>query len=67
MFLDILEFKVENKKKCVGKTVLKRWPQIWETVATLSTKLLLEEEKKLRTKSKTMKSSTTFGGFWGQT
>ena len=27
MFLDILEFTVENKKKCLGKTVLEMWSQ----------------------------------------
>ena len=28
MFLDILEFTVENKKNCLGKTVVKMWSQM---------------------------------------
>ena len=43
MFLHILEFKVENKKNCLGKTVSKIWPPICETVACLSTKIPLDK------------------------
>ena len=46
-FLDILEWKIENKQKCLGNTVLHS-----ETVAKLSTNLLLERSAK---KSKILK------------
>ena len=54
MFLDILEFRVENKKNYLGKTVLKMWSQILRKMAYVSTKLLLEKNansKKLKTKN----------------
>ena len=48
MFLDILEFSVGNKQKnCVGKTVLRILSQIWERMAYVSTKLLLEKSTRL--------------------
>ena len=50
MFLDILEFRVENKKKYFGKTVLKMWSQILRKMAYMSTKLLLEKSGKKRKK-----------------
>ena len=48
MFLDILEFRVENKKKYLGKTVLKMWSQILRKMAYVSTKLLLEKNAKTK-------------------
>ena len=38
MFLDILEFQVEDKKNGLGKTVLKMWFQIRDTIIYLSKK-----------------------------
>ena len=66
MFLDILEFRVENKKKYLGKTVLKIWSQILRKMAYVSTKLLLAENAKKKLKQKTMKTFKILGGFWGQ-
>ena len=55
MFLEILEFKVENKTKVLGETDLKVWPPICETVAYLSTKLLLEKmPKKMQKKNESV-------------
>ena len=48
MFLDILDFKVEREKKCLGKTGLKLRPQIRETNAYLSKNLLLEKNAKTK-------------------
>ena len=42
-FLDILEFQVENKKTCLGKTVSKMWFCICATMAYMST----EKSKKI--------------------
>ena len=65
MFLEILEFRVENKKNCLGKTVFKMWSQICEQMAYVSTKFLLEKVQILKKiKTKTMKVYTIFGGFW---
>ena len=68
MFLDVIEFKMENKQKILGKTVYKLLLQICETVAYWFTKLLLEKLQKLKRnkKLKTMKASTIFGGYWRQ-
>jgi hypothetical protein len=48
MFLDILEFRIENKKS-FGKTVLKMVSQIGEKKVNVSKKVLLE--KSLKTKN----------------
>ena len=50
MFLDILEFREENKKKYLGKTVLKMWSQILQKMAYESTKLLLEKSAETKNK-----------------
>ena len=57
MFLNILEFKVENKQKIsLGKTFLKMLFQICEKLTFVSTKLLLEKVKKLKKKPKNKKT-----------
>ena len=57
MFLDILEFVVENKnKKKLGKTVLKMWSQLCQKKADVSTKLLLEKNATIKKKLKTKKT-----------
>ena len=66
MFLEILECGVENKKKCLWKTVLKMLSQICGKIVYLSTKLLLEKSAKKKIKQKVMRVSTIFGGFWGE-
>ena len=40
-FCDIIDFREETKKNCVGNTVLEIWSQICEKIAYVSTKLLL--------------------------
>ena len=52
MFLDILEYRVENKKNYLGKTVLKIWSQILRKMAFVSTKLFLEKNAKKLNKIK---------------
>ena len=49
MFLDILELRIENKNKIVGKTVLKMSSQISGEKVIVSTKVLLEKFQKLKT------------------
>ena len=52
-FLDILEFRIENKKFFIGKTILKMWAQICgEKKIYESTKVLLEKVQKLKTTKK---------------
>ena len=65
MFLDILKFTAENKKKCLGKTVLKCGLRFKDKVAYVSTKLLLDKNAKTENNKnqKTMKTFTIFGGF----
>ena len=48
MFLDILEFRIENKKDFLGKTVLKMRSQILRKMAYETTKLLLEKNAKTK-------------------
>ena len=50
MFLDILELRVENKKKYLVKNFFYVWSQIFEQMAYVSTKLLLEEYATLKKK-----------------
>ena len=50
MFLDILEFTEENKKNCLGKTVLKIWSQMLTKNGLSVHKLLLEKSAKTKKK-----------------
>ena len=50
MFLDILEFKVENIKNCLRKTVLKIWSHICETGTYFSKNQLLDKIAKTKEK-----------------
>ena len=52
MVLDILEFRIENQQKSLGKTVLKMRSQICEEKSYVSTKMLLEKSSKLKTTKK---------------
>ena len=61
MLLDILEFRVENKKNYLGKTVLKVWSQILRKMAFMSTKLLFR--KNLKTKIK-LKNNENVKNLW---
>ena len=63
MFLDIFEFTVERRKKCLGKTVLKMWFQICEKIAYVSTKLLLEKNAKTNKKI-TTKNHESIHNLW---
>ena len=59
MFIDMLEFRIENKKKSLGKTVMKMrsqtpitnpsMPNMSSEAFYLSTKVLLEKVQKLKT------------------
>ena len=44
MFLDILEPQLENKKNCLGKTVLKIWSQICEKMASFVHQMTLKKK-----------------------
>ena len=55
MFLDILEFRVETKKKWFGKTVFKMWSQLCGKIAYFSAKLLLEKSAKTKKKNEEKK------------
>ena len=48
MFLGILEFKVENKKQYLGKTVLQCGLRFKLKMAYVSAKLLLEKSAKTK-------------------
>ena len=43
-FLDILELQIENKKKCLGKTVLKIWSLICGKMAAFVRKMTLQKK-----------------------
>ena len=68
MFLDILEFNVENKKMVQGKLFCKGGLRFKEKIAFVSTKQLLETSAKTNKNKnkKTMKTCSFFGGFQGQ-
>ena len=56
MFLDILEFTVENKKNILGKM----WFQICEKMAYVSTKLILEKSVKTNKLIKTKNNENIY-------
>ena len=64
MFLDILEFRVENKKKTMEKCFENVVSNLWK-MAYVSTKLILEKSTR-KEEDKNMKTSTIFAGFWRQ-
>ena len=50
MFLEIFELCKENKKKCLGKTVLKMWSQILNKIVALVHEISLKKKcKKVKT------------------
>ena len=68
MFLGILDFIVENKKKYLGETVWKMWSQIYKKNGLCVRKTTYGKKckKKKKFKRKTMKTFKIFGGFVGQ-
>ena len=69
MFLDILEFTVENKRK-LEKTIFIIWFQIIKKNSLCVHATNLRKNAKTTTTKKTlkknMKAFTVFDGFWGQ-
>ena len=56
----------KQNKKCLGKTVLKKWSQIFEKMVNVSTKLLLEKSAKKKQKNK-KKHSQSLADSWDKT
>ena len=61
MFLEILEFTVENNKKCVGKTVLKMWSQmLTKNGLNVQKRTFRKKKKKKRRKKMKKKNKKSF-------
>ena len=59
-------FTVENKKKSLGKTVLKMWSQMFLKNGVSFHETTLKKRVKKKYIYIRMKTFTIFGGFWGQ-
>ena len=67
MFLDILEFREENKKKLFRENGFKNMVlDLKKNVVCVHKTILEKSEKQKKIKTNTMKTFKTFGGFWGQ-